>query len=40
MTYQQKRDIELAKESFYESLKINSDFPQARRELDKLAEKK
>jgi predicted alpha/beta superfamily hydrolase len=39
-TYLQKGDVDLAKESFKESLKINPDFVQARRELDKLAEKK
>ena len=39
-TYQLKGDVDLAKESFSESLKINPDFPQARRELDKLAVKK
>jgi predicted alpha/beta superfamily hydrolase len=38
-TYLQKGDIDLAKTSFNESLKINPDFPQARKELDKLNNK-
>jgi tetratricopeptide (TPR) repeat protein len=38
-TYLQKGDIDLAKASFNESLKINPDFPQARKELDKLNKK-
>jgi len=39
-TYQLKGDIDLAKESYNESLKINPDFAQARRELEKLTDKK
>jgi len=35
-TYLQKGDVDLAKESFGKSLKINPDFTQARKELDKL----
>jgi tetratricopeptide (TPR) repeat protein len=35
-TYLLNGDVELAKACFNESLKINPDFPQARRELDKL----
>jgi len=40
MTYLQKGDVELAKVSFQESLKINPDFSQAKKELEKLVEKK
>jgi uncharacterized protein len=36
LTYLQKGDIELAKQSFNESLKINPDFKEAREALDKL----
>jgi predicted alpha/beta superfamily hydrolase len=36
LTYLQKGDVDLAKESFNESLKINPDFSQAKKELDKL----
>ncbi len=39
-TYLQKGDVDLARASFNESLKINPEFPQARRELDKLVGKK
>jgi predicted alpha/beta superfamily hydrolase len=35
-TYLQKGDVDLAKESFGESLKINPDFSQAKQELEKL----
>jgi tetratricopeptide (TPR) repeat protein len=35
-TYQLKGVVNLAKESFGESLKINPDFSQAKKELDKL----
>ena len=38
-TYQLKGDIELAKESFSESLKINPDFRQAKTALEKLNKK-
>jgi predicted alpha/beta superfamily hydrolase len=38
-TYQLKGDIELAKESFSESLKINPDFKQAKTALEKLNKK-
>jgi hypothetical protein len=38
-TFLQKGDIDLAKVCFNESLKINPDFPQAKRELDKLNKK-
>jgi predicted alpha/beta superfamily hydrolase len=40
LTYLQKGDVDLAKESFKESLKINPDFSQAKKELDKLTENK
>jgi hypothetical protein len=36
LTYLQKGDVDLAKESFNESLKINPEFSQAKKELDKL----
>jgi predicted alpha/beta superfamily hydrolase len=39
-TYLLKGNINLAKESFNESLKINPDFSQAKNELDKLINKK
>ncbi len=35
-TYQLKGDIDLAKESYSESLKINSDFKQAKTALENL----
>jgi predicted alpha/beta superfamily hydrolase len=38
-TYLQKGEVDLAKTSFNESIKINPDFPQAKRELDKLNKK-
>jgi predicted alpha/beta superfamily hydrolase len=40
LTYLQKSDTYLAKESFKESLKINPDFKEAKKEMDKLIEKK
>jgi predicted alpha/beta superfamily hydrolase len=39
LTYLQKGDVALAKESFTESLKINPDFSQAKKELEKLNNK-
>jgi Tfp pilus assembly protein PilF len=39
LTYLLKGDSANAKESFTESLKLNPEFPQARRELDKLNKK-
>jgi predicted alpha/beta superfamily hydrolase len=36
MTYLQKGDTDMAKSSFIESLKINPDFMEAKKELDKL----